>query len=333
MKRILGCIILIVFWACSQVAEKKDKPIAYQIPSFFPEMDIPADNMPSEARMELGKKLFYDVQLSRDYSHHCGSCHALSAAFTDGQRVSVIHENSIKRNAPTLVNLAWSPYLMAEGGVPNLELQALAPIHESHEFNLSMQELILRLQENEEYELLSQRAYQRSIDAFVITRALACFQRSFISGDSKFDRVYYLKQENFSVSEQRGFDLFFSDQTQCSSCHAPPFFTSYEFASLGLTDGDEGLKRKTYREEDAGKFKTPTLRNIEITGPYMHNGSFGSLEEVIEFYNAGGGPGRNKSNKINPLLLTEQEKQDLVAFLKTLTDWNFVQNAKLVRNE
>ena len=333
MSRILGFIILIICWSCSQVADKKDKIITYQSPSFFPKMEIPADNIPSEARMELGKKLFYDVQLSKNQTHHCGSCHVVSAAFTDGQRVSVIQENTVNRNAPTLVNLAWSPYLMAEGGVPNLELQALAPIHESHELNLNMQELILRLQENEEYQLLSQRAYQRPIDAFVITRALACFQRSFISGDSKFDRVYYLKQGNFSASEQRGFDLFFSEQTQCSSCHALPFFTSYEFASLGLTDGDEGLKRKTYLEEDAGKFKTPTLRNIEITGPYMHNGSFGSLEEVIEFYNAGGGAGRNKSNKIIPLSLTEQEKQDLVAFLKTLTDWNFVQNAKLVRSE
>ena len=296
-------------------------------------MVIPEDNLPSVARLELGKKLFYDVNLSKNHTHHCGSCHVLSAAFTDGQRVAAINQNANSRNAPTLANLAWSPYLMAEGGVPTLELQALAPIHESHEFNLSMQELILRLQENEEYQSLSQIAYQRPIDAFVITRALACFQRSFISGDSKFDRVYYLKQENFSESEQRGYELFFSEQTQCSSCHALPFFTSYEFASLGLTDADEGLKRRTYKQEDAGKFKIPTLRNVEVTGPYMHDGSIGSLDEVINLYNNGGGNGANKSEKIRSLGLTDQEKQDLVAFLKTLTDWNFVQNAKLVRNE
>jgi len=296
-------------------------------------MVIPEDNLPSVARLELGKKLFYDVNLSKNHTHHCGSCHVLSAAFTDGQRVAAINQNANSRNAPTLANLAWSPYLMAEGGVPTLELQALAPIHESHEFNLSMQELILRLQENEEYQSLSQIAYQRPIDAFVITRALACFQRSFISGDSKFDRVYYLKQENFSESEQRGYELIFSEQTQCSSCHALPFFTSYEFASLGLTDADEGLKRRTYKQEDAGKFKIPTLRNVEVTGPYMHDGSIGSLDEVINLYNNGGGNGANKSEKIRSLGLTDQEKQDLVAFLKTLTDWNFVQNAKLVRNE
>ncbi len=333
MKYFAALFFILALVACSNVALKQDYPVPYKYPSFFPEMKIPEDNLPTSTRLMLGKKLFYDVQLSKNYTHHCGSCHVLSAAFTDGQRVSSLSVDLNSRNAPTLANLAWSPYLMSEGGVPSLELQALAPIHESHEFNLSMQELVLRLQESADYQQLSQSAYQRPIDAYVITRALACFQRSFISGDSKFDRVYYLKQENFSPTEQRGFELFFSNRTQCSSCHTPPFFTSFEFASLGLSDLDEGLKRKTYKEEDSKKFKTPTLRNIEITGPYMHNGSIGSLEEVIELYNRGGGEGKNKSKKLLPLFLSDEEKQDLIAFLKTLTDWNFVQNEKLVRNE
>ena len=121
-------------------------------------------------------------------------------------------------------------------------------------------------------------------------------------------------------------ELFFSERTQCSSCHALPFFTDYEFYSLGLEDADIGLERRTYSVADRGKFKTPTLRNIELTAPYMHNGSMSSLEEVVSFYNNGGGTRSTKDSRVKPMNLSKEEEAELVAFLKTLTDWNFVQH-------
>ena len=124
--------------------------------------------------------------------------------------------------------------------------------------------------------------------------------------------------------------LFFSERTQCSSCHSGPFFTDYQFYSLGLEDSDIGLERKTYLATDRGKFKTPTLRNIELTSPYMHNGSMSSLEEVVSFYNSGGGTRSMKDARIQPMNLSKEEEAELVAFLKTLTDWNFVQNEKFL---
>jgi cytochrome c peroxidase len=222
---------------------------------------------------------------------------------------------------------------MSEGGVPTLELQALGPIHEKHELSLSMEEVIDRLKSSSNYSALSKAAYGRELDAFTITRALACFERALISGDSKFDRYYFLKSNDYSDLEKEGMALFFSERTQCSSCHAGPFFTDYQFYILGLEDADIGLERKTYLASDRGKFKTPTLRNIELTAPYMHNGSMSSLEEVVSFYNTGGGTRSTKDARVKSLNLLKEEEAALVAFLKTLTDWNFVQNEKFLSAE
>jgi len=308
----------------------QDRTISFKQPFYFPPIHFPEGNEPTLLRFELGKKLFYEVKLSKNEDQSCASCHRLPAAFTDGRTVSSFHENEFARNAPTLANLAWSPYFMSEGGVPTLELQVLAPIHEKHEFELNMQDVIDRLKSRENYSALSKAAYGRELDAFVITRALACFQRALISGDSKFDRYYFLKSNYYSDSERKGMELFFSERTQCSSCHALPFFTDYQFYSLGLEDSDIGLERKTYLASDRGKFKTPTLRNIELTSPYMHNGSMSSLEEVVAFYNSGGGTRSTKDARIKPLNLKKEEEAELVSFLKTLSDWNFVQNEKFL---
>jgi cytochrome c peroxidase len=307
-----------------------DRPISFKQPPYFPKINFPEGNEPTQLRFELGKKLFYEKQLSKNDDQSCASCHRLPSAFTDGRTVSSFHENEFARNAPTLANLAWSPYFMSEGGVPTLELQALGPIHEKHELSLSMQEVIDRLKSRENYNELSKAAYGRELDAFSITRALACFERALISGDSKFDRYYFLKSNDYSELERQGMELFFSERTQCSSCHALPFFTDYKFYSLGLEDADIGLERRTYLETDKGKFKTPSLRNIELTAPYMHNGSMSSLEEVVSFYNNGGGARSTKDSRVKPLNLSIEEEAQLVAFLKTLTDWNFVQHEKFL---
>ena len=328
-KLIFFLLTLGIFLGCSEDG-LQDKSISFKQPHYFPGINFPEGNEPTQLRFELGKKLFYEVKLSKNEDQSCASCHRLPSAFTDGRTVSSFHENEFPRNAPTLANLAWSPYFMSEGGVPTLELQALGPIHEKHELALSMEEVINRLKSKENYTELAQAAYGRALDAFVITRALACFERALISGDSKFDRHYFLKSNDYTEAEQKGMDLFFSERTQCSSCHALPFFTDYQFYSLGFEDADIGLERRTYLATDRGKFKTPSLRNIELTAPYMHNGSMSSLEEVVSFYNSGGGTHATKDSRMKPLNLSKEEEAHLVAFLKSLTDWNFVQNEKFL---
>ena len=326
MKKLIFCFFVTGILSGCADEGLQDRAISFKQPHYFPSITFPEGNEPTQLRFELGRKLFYEKQLSKNEDVSCASCHRLPAAFTDGRTVSSFHENEFARNAPTLANLAWSPYFMSEGGVPTLELQALGPIHEKHELALSMEEVIARLKNKSNYSILSKSAYGRELDAFTITRALACFERALISGDSKFDRYYFLKSNDYSDVEQKGMELFFSERTQCSSCHALPFFTDYQFYSLGLEDADIGLERRTYSAADRGKFKTPTLRNIELTAPYMHNGSMSSLEEVVSFYNNGGGTRSTKDSRVKPMNLSKEEEAELVAFLKTLTDWNFVQH-------
>jgi cytochrome c peroxidase len=237
------------------------------------------------------------------------------------------------RNAPTLANIAWMNRLMMEGGVPSLETQALAPLHDSLEMGYNMMHVVERLNRDGDLTALAKKAYGRdSIDPYVITRALACFQRTFVSGDSRHDRFNLGQKDQMNASELRGKDLFFSERTQCSSCHSGVFFTDMDYHNIGLSlaYADPGKARATHKAEDVGKFKTPTLRNIQLTSPFMHDGSMSSLEEVIAFYNRGGEPHDNRDARIQPLHLSNQEQADLVAFLISLTDWNFVQNKDLL---
>lgn len=333
---ITAMVILSIAWSCneSEKSHATNVPAPYRTPSYFPEMHVPADNQPTQARIQLGRKLFYEKRLSIDGKTSCGSCHITSMAFTDGKMTSIgAHGKMLQRNASTLANLAWAPHYLSEGGVKSLELQVLGPIQDTTEMSLPLHGAARQLNQDEEYNSLSQIAYQRPLDEYVIIRAIACFERSLISADSRFDRWYFQKQTHaFNEEEKKGYELFFSERLACGKCHTLPFFTDFEFYNIGLyeTDTDLGRSRVTYLEDDNGKFKTPTLRNIEFTAPYMHDGSIVSLEEVIEFYNSGGHNHPNKNSRIKPLNLSETEKQALLAFLKTLSDWNFVQNQTFV---
>lgn len=331
MIRLLFIAALFIV-GCSEAIQPRltDEPFKVRVPAGFPEVQFPADNEPTKLRVELGRRLFYDNRLSADETMNCGSCHVLSAAFTDGRTTSEgLLGIAGKRNAPTLVNLAWMKRFMMEGGVPTLETQALAPLHDSAEMGSNMMLAVAKLNRDPLLVEMSRAAYGRdTIDPFVITRALACFQRTFMSGDSRYDRFLQGKTDQMNEQERKGMDLFFSAQTHCSECHSSVFFTDMDYHNIGLqeTYSDEGKARATHRDEDVGRFKTPTLRNIQLTAPYMHDGSMKSLEDVIAFYNAGGLNHRNKDARIQPLHLTAQQQSDLLAFLTTLTDWNFVQN-------
>jgi cytochrome c peroxidase len=244
--------------------------------------------------------------------------------------LSIGDNNSLgTSNSPTLANVAYHPYYTRAGGVPTLEMQILVPIQEHNEFNTNMVDVIEKLKPNGMYQAMAQTAYNRELDAFVITRAIATFERSLISGNSRFDDFFYKGIENaLNESERRGFKLFTSNKTNCSSCHSGFNFTNYTFENNGLyvNYADSGRMRLTQLPQDRAKFKVPTLRNIALTAPYMHNGSFNTLTDVLEHYNTGGQNHINKSVLIKPLTLTTQEKQDLINFLHSLTDMKFIQN-------
>lgn len=305
-------------------------------PPGFEEVFYPEGNAYTKERWELGKKLFYDPILSIDSSLSCSSCHKQEYAFADNKaKTPGVFDRPGKRNAPTLTNVAYLPYVLFEGSVPTLEMQILVPIQEHNEFNHNIVSIAEALNKDKTYVQLSNKAYNRNPDAFVITRAISNFQRTLISGNSRFDQYHYQNKKHvLTDSEIRGKDLFFSDKTKCSQCHSGFQFTNYTFENNGLYEHYEDIGRYhfTGEESDKHKFKVPTLRNIELSAPYMHDGSFNTLIDVIEHYNSGGKNHSSKNTIIQPLNLSSEQKADLEAFLKSLTDWEFINNP-LFKNE
>jgi cytochrome c peroxidase len=300
------------------------------IPPGFPPVEVPQDNAFSPDRWLLGKKLFFDKRLSRRSTVSCASCHLPQLAFSDSTAFSLGDRGlPTSSNSPTLANLAYHPYLTRAGGVPTLEMQILVPIQEHEEFDFNIVELAMRLGAVEEYQILANKAYDRDMDPYVITRALANFERSLISGNSPYDQYTHQgNQSALSPKALQGRDLFFSERTQCSQCHSGFNFTNYAFENNGLYThyADPGRQRFTQLEQDHGRFKVPTLRNIALTAPYMHDGSLPSLRAVVEHYNRGGQAHPQVSPLIQPLQLSENEMEALIAFLESLTDALFVNN-------
>ena len=302
------------------------------IPMGFPAPEFPEDNRFTEARWELGKKLFFDPVMSRNNEVSCASCHLPGNAFSDTLSFSPGVDGAAGvRNAPSLANVAYHPYFTREGGVPSLEMQVLVPIQEHNEFDFNILEIAARLKEDPDYQQMSQKAYGREPDHYVITRALATFERSMISGNSPYDKYFYQNNSSALTEEElKGMELFFSDKTNCSSCHSSFNFSDYSFKNNGLYKEykDQGRFRLTNDEADRAVFKVPSIRNVELTGPYMHDGSMASLEEVIAHYNLGGKDHPHKSDLIRPLNLSQEEQSDLLAFLQSLTDKDFIKNPK-----
>jgi len=314
----------------SECSTPEDSAVELNLPSHFPEIEFPEDNALTEKRIELGRRLFFDTRLSSTNELSCGSCHLQELAFSDGLAVSEGVENRVgTRNAPSLGNVAYQERLFMEGGVPSLELQVLAPIGDENEFDHEVILIEADLQADETLNNLSQIAYNRDIDIYVITRAISAFERTFITANSKYDK--YL-QGNYSLTqeEELGRQLFFSEELNCAQCHSGHNFTDGDFYNIGLyeTYEDEGRFRITNNQTDIGKFKTPSLRNVELTAPYMHNGSIGTLDQVMEHFNSGGVMHENQSELVIPLELSAEEKTSLLAFLYTLTDLEFITNTE-----
>jgi len=292
---------------------------AYHRPEAIP---FPADNPYSEAKTKLGRMLFFDPILSRSRTMSCSSCHNPSLSWTDGLP-RAIGENLSKLpvRSPTLIDVAWMPKLGWDGHFRNLESVAFGPITASNNMDLSEKELVERL--------TAIPGYLRSFDvAFgkgAITRrkielALATYERSIVSHDAPFDRWIAGDETAIDKAAKRGFDLF-NSKGRCSSCHSGWTFTDGSFHDIGVAEGDDIGRGKLFPTSKKLRyaFKTPTLRDVARRAPYMHDGSVPTLEAVIDLYNRGGIDRPSRSELISPLGLTEDEKSDLIAFLKTLT--------------
>ena len=284
-------------------------------------------------KQALGKKLFSEKLLSKDATVSCASCHKPQFAFADTVAFSTgIGGKLTQRNTPSVLNMKNRPYFFWDGRATSLEEQALMPIQNPDEMGLPIDEAVKRLNESKVYKNLFQKIFKQNPTAKNVGAAFSAYEKTLETVDSKFDD-WSNNLKNLTAAEERGRKLFIGDKAKCFNCHRMEDFTTDEFKNIGLYNGkewnDAGLYNLTKKENDKGKFKTPGLRNIAVTAPYMHNGMFKTLEEVVEYYN---NPQKVIPNAINidedlktPLGLTEKEKKDLIAFLKTLTDKKFLQ--------
>lgn len=328
---VLLCLICALTYSCSKDSDNnKESFLIIQTPEGFPEFKAPSGEEINPIRFALGKKLFFDTRLSIDNSISCGSCHFQSNAFSDSRVSSVGVDGALgQRNSQPLFNLAWRTRFFRDGGVDDLALSVLNPINNPHEMRFSISGVLKRLNENQAYQTLFRQAFNDTATAQNTIRALSVFQRMLISANSRYDQKYLQnKPINLTEQEQRGYELFFGNKTRCASCHGGFNFSNEEFRCNGLFESypDSGRQRITFLVADRGKFLVPSLRNVAVTAPYMHDGSIETLEEVIERYNQGGTSFFNKDPQIQPLGLSNEEKADLKAFLLTLTDSSFLNN-------
>ena len=325
------------------------EPYSWDLPKGFPKPRLPADNPMTAPKVELGRYLFYDTRMSVNGKASCAACHRQELAFTDGRAVSVgTTGESHSRSAMSLVNVAYSGALTwSNPRLKELEDQVLVPMFGEHPVELGLREgdgFLPRLRSDPMYRVLFERAFPDDPDRFSIenvTKAMACFERSIISARSPYDRYHYDDDDSaVSDSAKHGEILFFSQHLSCFRCHGGFNFSDATvseysarrevgFHNTGLYNlpgllsypaPNVGIYEYTKVAADDGKFKTPTLRNIAITGPYMHDGSIAGLEGVLDHYAAGGKHNANQDPLIGGFRLSTQDRADLIAFLQSLTD-------------
>ncbi|MBV6406308.1 MAG: Cytochrome c551 peroxidase [Flavobacteriales bacterium] len=300
------------------------EPFPLDLPAWMPAVPVPDDNPLTRPSVELGKQLFFEPRLSRTGTLSCAGCHFPDHAFSDTVALSLgVDQQPGMRNAPSLANVAYHPALFRDGGVPGLEMQVLAPILDEHEMDHDVLAISADLRDEEPYRSLSQLAYGRALDPYVLTRAIANYERTLISGWSRFDRYLYAGDTAaLTASEERGWALFSGPVTGCTGCHGGFDLSDHSYRNVGqyLTYTDPGRARISLDPADEGKFKVPTLRNIALTAPYMHDGAMATLEEVVDHFASGGLPHPNRDPLMTPFTLTASERADLLAFLHALTD-------------
>lgn len=302
---------------------------ALEYPDYFPEPAYDFNKNPlNKDKIELGRALFYDPILSKDGMISCASCHSPYNAFahTDHDLSHGIDDQIGTRNAPALFNLAWQSSFMWDGAINHLDIQALAPISHPKEMNESLANVVAKLQKTEHYPSLFAKAFgEPKITGEYILKALSQFQLTLVSADAKYDQMKRGELE-FSEQEQKGYALFLEN---CNSCHSEPLFSNYSFANNGLpidtTLNDFGKGEISGKETDKMLFKVPSLRNLSYTFPYMHDGRFKKLSQVLNHYTSGIVQSPNLAKELAaPMNLSSNDKVDLIAFLLTLNDRNFV---------
>jgi cytochrome c peroxidase len=314
----------------------------------LPPVPVPEDNPLTPEKVALGRRLFFDARLSADGSLACVSCHLPDQGWTTNTPLSPAYPTHMeRRNSQTLINVAYNQALLWDGRAGTLEKQALGPIQNPLHMNQNLDLLIEKLNSIPDYAERFHKVFGTSVTPEGLGKALAAFERTLVTGHAPFDRYMEGDLQAMSESAVRGLELF-TGKARCILCHHGPNFTDSQFHNLGVPDvpllahplvqaalrfdakrmhiqeyaqvrEDLGRYLVTKQEQDKGAFKTPTLRNVAQRDPYMHNGAFQSLEEIIDFYNRGGGTVLGKSPLIQPLELSTQEKGDLLVFLQALT--------------
>lgn len=326
--------------------EPTPQPYALLVPANFPQPELDTNNPLTKEGIALGRRLFYDVRLSSNNLISCASCHKQQLSFSDGVSLSNIGVSAtvLHRHSPALINMAWANNgLFWDGGSRNLESQAFGPISAHDEMAQNLYELIDELNADASYPAQFKAAFNGNISDAKIVKALAQFQRTFISANSRYDK--YVRKETggtLTADELQGLQLV---QQKCQGCHQSDLFTDNGFHNNGI-DNDftnnsfegiyHGRSRITFKATDLGKFKTPTLRNVMLTAPYMHDGRFATIEQVLNHYSSG----VLASATTDPLVMqqtggaagipmTTDEKNKIISFLKTLTDSSFITNKSL----
>ncbi|MCG8331315.1 MAG: cytochrome-c peroxidase [Chitinophagales bacterium] len=335
--------ILGLLWGCTKEAPLNPSS-QIEIPYGFSPISSPVDNPLTTNGIALGKRLFFDPILSADSTISCSTCHQPEKAFADSAPIAVgIDGKKGRRNSMSLINSAYLHRgLFWDGRVTTLEEQALIPVITPEEMGSDWTIIENRLRRHDNYPDLFYAAFNISdtsqITRFLTAKALAQFQRTLVKGTAKYD-LEELGYVEFTPSERRGRDIFFDEEGdlpegECAHCHLPPLFTDQTYMNNGLDEvllltdfQDQGRGTVTGQVYDNGRFRVPGLRNVALTAPYMHDGRFATLEEVVAHYNNGGHYSKNKDPKIINLHLSAQHQADLVNFLKTLTDTTFVYNS------
>jgi cytochrome c peroxidase len=294
-----------------------------EIPLGLGPRKVPADNPLTEARVRLGRRLFFDPILSADRTVACASCHQPAHGFSSGPgRPRGIRGRPTARRAPTLFNRAYGASFFWDGREATLEAQALRPIEDPQEMGARVVDVVQRLKDDAAYRKEFAAAFADGVTPTNLGRALACFERVLLRGGSPVDR-FYLKLDRGALSREELHGLWlYESKGSCWRCHSGPNFSDEKYHNTGVSWGKEpadlGRFAVTRRDADRGKFKTPTLRGVALTAPYMHDGSLATLADVVAFYNRGGGANPHRDSLLAPLHLSREEEQALVAFLKAL---------------
>lgn len=311
-----ACLLL----SMSGIGNAADESTGYHVPAGMPAIPVPDDNPYSKEKISLGKQLYFDPRLSRTNDVSCASCHHPSKGWSNGERFATgVEGQKGGRSAPTIVNSAYGRFNFWDGRAGTLEDQALGPIQNPIEMDMKLPDLVEKLNGIDGYREQFQAVFGTDVTAENIAKAIAAYERTCISGDAPYDRFKAGDESALSEAAQRGMKIFFN-KAVCSACHAGPNFTDNAFHNVGVgmdqDEPDAGREAVSGLLGDRGSFKTPTLREIGRTAPYMHDGSLATLDDVIEHYRKGGVPNPQLDEEIFPLKITDEEKADLITFLK-----------------